>query len=78
VQCILFQGILEFDIGELIFGYFWKRSGFYHLQSNYARCYYDKKNCVLKVPKCENFLLAFFALSEHICVGDLGTKQKSI
>jgi hypothetical protein len=30
----------------------------------------------LKVPKRENFLLAFFALSEPIWVGDLGTKQK--
>ncbi len=32
----------------------------------------------LKVPKRENFLLAFFALSEPIWVGDLGTKQKQI
>jgi hypothetical protein len=30
----------------------------------------------LKVPKRENFLLAFFALSEPIWVGDLGTKPK--
>jgi hypothetical protein len=30
----------------------------------------------LKVPKRENFLLAFFALSEPIWVGDLGTKEK--
>jgi hypothetical protein len=32
---------------------------------------------VLKVPKRENFLLAFFVLSEPIRVGDLGTKQKT-
>jgi hypothetical protein len=31
----------------------------------------------LKVPKRENFLLAFFALSKPIWVGDLGTKQKN-
>ncbi len=30
----------------------------------------------LKVPKRENFLLAFFALSEPIWEGDLGTKPK--
>jgi hypothetical protein len=30
----------------------------------------------LKVPKRENFLLAFFALSGPIWVGDLGTKKK--
>jgi hypothetical protein len=30
----------------------------------------------LKVPKRENFLLAFFALSEPIWEEDLGTKKK--
>jgi hypothetical protein len=30
-----------------------------------------------KVPKHENFSLAFFALSEPIWVGDLGTEPKN-
>jgi hypothetical protein len=31
----------------------------------------------LKVPKRENFSLAFFALSEPICVCELGTDEKN-
>ncbi len=31
---------------------------------------------LLKVPKRENFSLAFFTLSEPIWVGDLGTAKK--
>ena len=31
----------------------------------------------IKVPKCENFSLAFFALSEPIWVCDLGTGGKN-
>ncbi len=38
----------------------------------------NSANDAFKVPKRENFLLAFFALSEPIWVGDLGTKQKKI
>ncbi len=33
--------------------------------------------CDLKVPKCENFSLAFFALSEPIWVCELGTGEKN-
>jgi hypothetical protein len=36
----------------------------------------ETNTCTLKVPKRDNFLLVFFALSEPIWVGDLGTKQK--
>ncbi len=32
----------------------------------------------LKVPKSENFSLAFFALSESIWVCDLGTGEKNL
>ncbi len=32
---------------------------------------------VLKVPKRENFSLEFFALSETIWVGELGTGEKN-
>ncbi len=34
--------------------------------------------CHLKVPKRENFSLAFFALSEPIWVCDLGTGEKNL
>jgi hypothetical protein len=37
----------------------------------------ELKNSSLKVPKRENFLLSFFALSEPIWVGDLGTGEKN-
>jgi hypothetical protein len=36
-----------------------------------------KKCCFLKVPKRENFSLAFFTLSEPIWVGDLGIAKKN-
>jgi hypothetical protein len=36
----------------------------------------SKKIDLLKVPKRENFSLAFFALSEPIWVCDLGTGEK--
>jgi hypothetical protein len=39
----------------------------------YARSHF----LTLKVPKRENFSLAFFALSEPIWVGDLGTGEKN-
>ncbi len=52
VPCNLIQGVLVFEIRELIFGDFWKGFGFYHLQSNYARCYYDKKLC-LKIKSAQ-------------------------
>jgi hypothetical protein len=44
----------------------------------YLREFSKTVEMTLKVPKRENFLLAFFALSEPIWVGDLGTKPQKI
>jgi hypothetical protein len=43
--------------------------------SRYTRLVVQKSN--LKVPKRENFSLAFFALSEPIWVCELGTGEKN-
>jgi hypothetical protein len=37
-----------------------------------------KKNMYLKVPKCENFYVAFFALINPIWECDLGTRKKFV
>jgi len=51
----------------------------YHwLQGKCARIILSQaaSGMILKVPKCENFSLAFFALSEPIWVCDLGSGEK--
>ncbi len=49
----------------------------YDSACSYKRIIYDFWLKVLKVPKRENFSLAFFALNEPIWVCDLGTGEKN-
>jgi hypothetical protein len=49
VPCNLIQGVLVFEIRELIFGDFWKGSGFYHLQSKNVKFLHV---CLVNMLKC--------------------------
>jgi hypothetical protein len=61
------------------------KSGLHILAYSYFYCLADALDQIycmvhiisLKVPKRENFSLAFFALSEHIWICELGTGEKN-
>ncbi len=46
------------------------------LLTNVMRIYTFVRPSPLKVPKCENFSIAFFAQSEPIWICDVGTSKK--